>query len=250
MHNPAHPFVSADRGRVASSWAILALVVLIAGCSSTSAAVPAATATPTATPVAIGGVSGSTTEDIGDGDSAQPEQAQVTSLAGGAACLPGTWFVDRASLASYIEEAMNVTSATSIEIEPGLGELLLTFDTDEGTSYQAQDLEFYVSVGGLADIRVVIQGEGIASYVADETLLATWDHLLVSEALGESSSTTTSAVLMLTPDQLFLQGKSTNLTLTITGAPSDSNLTLYACSGDILTLNPGDSRSTTWLRTH
>ena len=165
MHNPAHPFLSASRGRVASSWAILALALITAGCSSTSAAVPAAAATPTVTPVAVGGGSDSTTEDIGDGDGAgdstQPEQAQETLLAGSVPCLPGTWSVDRASLASYIEEAMNVTSATAVEIESSQGELMLTFDAGEETTYQAEDLEFEVRVMGLTNISVVIQGEGI-----------------------------------------------------------------------------------------
>lgn len=230
MHNLTHPIALAHRGRAALPWTILALAVLTTACNATSAEVPAATVTPTATPIAIVGVSGSTTEDIGDdaGDSAQPDQAEVTTLGGSAACLPGTWSVDRASLASHIKEAMNVSSAAvSIEIDSGQGELLLTFDTEGGTTYHVQDLEFDVSIGGLVDIRVVIQGEG--------------------SGVG-GSSTKTSAVLVLTPDQLFLQGISANLTLTITGVPSDANLTSYACSGDVLTLNPGDPRSTTWLR--
>lgn len=242
-------------------WVVVVLALSATACSSKPGASPAATPTPTATPLVASIASGGTAADSGEdsGEPAlpeepeEPEEPEAPPVSGLASCLPGTWVVDSASLAGHIEQVMNTSSSVSIEIEASEGALLLRFDTNGNTSYSAQDLLIQVAISGLGNVNVVVAGEGTARYAADEALLATWEHELMSDAQGEGSvaglpSSQAAAVLVLTPEQLFLQGKSNNLIITISGVPSDANLTPYACSGDVLTLNPGNSRSTTWLR--
>jgi hypothetical protein len=257
MNKPLRFTLQTYKVWAAPLWVVVALALSATACSSKTGASPAATQTPTATPLIASMASGSTAadsgEDSGSGESALPEEPEAPPVSSLAACLPGTWVVDSASLAGHIEQVMNTSSSVPIEIEASEGALLLRFDTNGNTSYSAQDLIIQVAISGLGNVSVVVAGEGTARYAADEALLATWEHELMSDAQGKGSvaglpSSEAAAVLVLTPEQLFLQGKSNNLTITISGVPSDPNLTPYSCSGDILTLNPGDPRSTIWLR--
>jgi hypothetical protein len=255
MNKPLRFTLQTYKVWTAPLWVFVALTLSATACSSKPSASPSATPTPTATPLVASIASGGTDADSGEdsGEPALPEEPEVPPVSGLASCLPGTWVVDTSSLAGHIEQVMNTSSSVSIEIEASEGALLLRFDTNGNTSYSAQDLLIQVAISGLGNVNVVVAGEGTARYAANEALLATWEHELISDAQGEGSvaglpSSEAAAVLVLIPEQLFLQGKSNNLIITISGVPSDASLTPYSCSGDILTLNPGEPRSTIWLR--
>ncbi len=256
--NLLHPLIPshAHRKTLLLPFAFLALSLALAACGAgTFTKNPAETPTPT--PISIVSIGLANDESAPNENDEDPTDSQKDSRTessfGVAPCLPGVWSIDPDSLASYLEEQMNISPNMSIEIKSVEGDLELTFSPAGETTYSARDLQILAAISGLAEVNVVLQGEGIASYAAVDSLLATWDHTLVNTAEGKGTTadrfnSDVSAVLLLTPDRLFLGGKSENLTITMTDVPADAVLTPYACSGDRLTLNPDDAARTSWVR--
>jgi hypothetical protein len=151
-----------------------------------------------------------------------------------------------------MQEVTDVSDQVELVFQTGQGDMLLSFDSEGNAGFLVDDLEIQVSIVGLADFTFFLQGEGAAQYAADESLIATWGHTqdLASAGGGEVSGrpAAAEAVLVLTPEQVFIAASSETLTLVVPGVPEDAQVTPYECEGNSLILNPDGTQSSSWTR--
>jgi hypothetical protein len=253
-----------------AKWTSLMLLLsfFMTACSSeastTEMNTPAPTATtlstaiPTTTPTALAEVAGiggagsgddqsvTTTQDVQVTSETKSEQREIPT------CLLGTWSVVHESLVGYLTEAFDQSGFITLNFQTGQGDLFLSFDQDGLTSFRADDLELLVAIPDLADFHFVVQGDGLAQYAADEELIATWGHVsaMTSEGGGDigDQSTDASAVVVLTPEQIFLDSTGEHATFTWVDVPEDARFTFYACGDNSLTLNVDGTLTSDWTR--
>ena len=249
---------------------LLLLCLCMSACSSETSATemnpPASTATatniptavPTPTPTALAEVAGNGGGGSGDDQSvimmptAQEVPETKSEQGDAAACLIGTWSVVHESLVGYLTEAFDQSGLITFNFQTGQGDLFLTFDQDGLTNFRADDLELLVGIPDIADFHFIVQGDGLAQYAADEELIATWGHVsaMTSEGGGDigSQSTDAAAVVVLTPEQIFLDSTGEHATFTWVDVPEDARFTFYACSENSLILNVDGTLTSEWTR--
>lgn len=248
----------------------LLLILFISACASeispteTNPPAPPAAATlppiasPTTTPTAtaeIAGIGGGGTSEEKTTPTAEiiqltpdtpPEGTEVAS------CLIGTWSVVHESLVGYLTEVFDQSGLITFEFQTGQGDLFLTFDGEGSTSFIADDLVILVAIPELAEFKFLVQGDGLAQYAADEGSIATWGHVsaLTSEGGGDISGQTTdaTALIVLTPEQIFLDSTGEHATFTWIDVPDDARYTFYTCHDDSLTLNVDGTLTSEWTR--
>ena len=167
-------------------------------------------------------------------------------------CLTGTWIVDHASMLGYLKDQANIPDQFVVVFQTGSGDMYLDFDDTGNTSIEVDSLVISITIVGYADFTFLIIGGGKATYAANETHIATWDHEdnIKTEGSGEIEGQPTSidAVLIVTPEQLYLESTADNIAMIVAGAPDTARITAYTCSSNSLALDPLGSQSTFWSR--
>jgi hypothetical protein len=247
---------------------IVVLALSLVGCGSRSnsaeSETPDPTPTPTTPPTALPSTTPTaTTEVAGIGGGGSSEEQTTPTLADQvlpeqpdgpeiASCLLGTWSVVHESLVGYLTEAFDQSGFITFNFQTGQGDLFLTFNQDGLTNFRAANLELLVAIPDLADFLFIVQGDGLAQYAADEELIATWGHVsaITSEGGGDigDQSTDAAAVVVLTPEQIFLDSTGEHVTFTWVDVPEDARSTFYTCSGNSLTLNIDGTLTSEWVR--
>jgi hypothetical protein len=215
-------------------------------------------ASPTTTPTATAEIAG-----IGGGGSSEEQTTPSTEVmqvtletrpegTEASSCLIGTWSVVHESLVGYLTEVFDQSGLITFEFQTGQGDLFLTFDGEGSTSFIADDLVILVAIPELAEFKFLVQGDGLAQYAADEGSIATWGHVsaLTSEGGGDISGQTTdaAALVVLTPEQIFLDSTGEHATFTWIDVPEDARFTFYTCHDNNLSLNVDGTLTSEWTR--
>jgi hypothetical protein len=249
---------------------IVVLALSLVGCGSRSnsaeSETPDPTPTPTTPPTALPSTTPTATTEVAGigGGGTSEEQTTPTSVHTQvipetqpdgpevASCLLGTWSVVHESLVGYLTEAFDQSGFITFNFQTGQGDLFLTFNQDGLTNFRAANLELLVAIPDLADFLFIVQGDGLAQYAADEEVIATWGHVsaITSEGGGDigDQSTDAAAVVVLTPEQIFLDSTGEHVTFTWVDVPEDARSTFYTCSGNSLTLNIDGTLTSEWVR--
>ncbi len=167
----------------------------------------------------------------------------------GKACLIDSWSIVHESLVGYLNETFDQSGQITFEFQTGQGDLLLTFNQDGITTFRADNLELLVAIPGLAEFTFVVKGDGLAQYAAEEDWIATWGHVSAVSSEAPGDDTGADFVMVLTPEQVFLEGFTEDNPGTWADVPQDSRLTYYACKGDQLVLNVDGTLTSEWVRT-
>lgn len=236
------------------------LLFVLAACAPTNVE---PTPTPTPTPQIISGSGeGGEQSDSGtetDGETADEEEAAPDSdpISGLAECLVGTWAVDHASFAGYMQDAFESNAGGSgIEFNfgTGSGDLLMTFTSDGSMSVSGEDFQVDVEIPALsAQFTFFVNADGEASYAADDQAIAAWDFQYSSDASGEgvvlgSDTGEATAVINVTPERLWGYSTAEGFTYRVEGTPEESSTTAYTCEGDALILGVQDYQPVLWNR--